>query len=139
MMETGTYLPGQVLQFYALGKRWASDLEFFRIETVFFHHLIDEFLVGLTAPENHGRLAEIAHRLSELEHDEKELAGRLDRHLKQIALISEGIISGDTEELAEMHLVLEHLVDDLVATYREVKKRLFSLVAEIRRMESTHH
>lgn len=46
-METLNALLARSLQYYVLAEHWASDLEFFKIESVFFDKLIKEYFIPI--------------------------------------------------------------------------------------------
>lgn len=127
-METSIELSGRAQQFYALSRRWESDLEFFKIETAFFHRLLDDYFVRLFDPVYFQNLKQTGAKLSELEKDENELRKQLSRHLKQFELITENVIPEDIDNLAEAQTSIETLVGKLVSDYRGTKKELFDLV-----------
>lgn len=48
-METAPSLSSRSLQYYVMARHWASELEFFKVETAFFHRLLDDYIVYLTS------------------------------------------------------------------------------------------
>lgn len=126
--------PG-LLQYHVLSKKWESDLEFFSIETAFFHRLLDDYFTRLSVPKYSARLKAIGRRLYELEQEESELAAMLDGHLKHLQLIVENTIAREDESLADMHATLEQMFSKFFGDYRDLKKQLFALAAEEKKNE----
>jgi hypothetical protein len=46
-MESTTTMSVRSLQYYVIARRWASDLDFFKIEAAFLHHLMDDYFIPL--------------------------------------------------------------------------------------------
>jgi len=130
-MEHGIDLSARAVQCYTLSRQWKSDLEFFRIETAFFHRLLDDYFVRLLAPPYIEQLKQTGKDLYKLEKDENRLIKLVDDQLTQLDLISEVVIPEDREILIEKHLQLEQLMASLISEYKEVKKQLFELVEKI--------
>jgi hypothetical protein len=127
-METAVNLSPRSLQYYIVSRHWGSDLEFFKIETAFFHRLLDDYFVRLLSPEYFENLKKTSSKLFQLEKDENEVRRQLNDHLKQLELTAENIIPEDLEELSAAHSRLESSVIRFINEYREVKKDLFDLV-----------
>jgi len=66
-MEPAINMSARSLQYYVIGKHWASDLEFFRIETAFLHRLLDNYLTGPLDKINVTQLSTTGIKLYQLE------------------------------------------------------------------------
>jgi len=127
-METATSLSSRALQYYVMARHWASDLEFFKTETKFFHRLLDDYIVYLSSANYEEKLKIIGKKLQKLEEDEKLTNELLTKQLKHLELMAEDIIPEDAESLAAMQIKLETLTTNLMREYRNTKKQLFLLV-----------
>lgn len=131
-METSNALSARSLQYYAITRQWASDLEFFRIETAFLHRLMDDYFIRLNAGHP-DELRQIREALSELEKDKSRADQLLHEQLRELELMAEDVIPEDTEQLVGKQINLENLIAGIVKEYRNVKRKLFSQVEQVMR------
>jgi hypothetical protein len=127
-MQSPAAMSTLTVQYYTTARHWASDLEFFRIETAFLHRLMDGYFVRLN---NDGHLKEListGKKLLELEKDEKLLNRMLDEQLTHLELVAEDIIPEGVEDLEDKQAQLQKMVGNLVHEYWHVKKEMFLLV-----------
>jgi len=130
-METIANMSARSLQYYVIGKHWASDLEFFRIETAFLHRLVDDYFVRLLDEINVTQLSNAGMKLYQLEKDEARVSHMLSAQLKQLELMAEDKIPENTEELAGSQMRLENLVTTVMLEYQSVKKEIFELTESV--------
>ncbi|MEO6520839.1 MAG: hypothetical protein ABIN91_04115 [Mucilaginibacter sp.] len=124
-MDTAISLSTRSLQFFVLGRRWQSDLEFFKLETNFLQRLIREYTLDL--PDS--ALLKIAGRnLIKLKEDSRQTDVILDEQLKQLELMAEDIIPENTAEISVVQVQLEYLMVNLTKEYRAVKREIFKLI-----------
>jgi hypothetical protein len=119
------------LQYYVIAKRWASDLEFFKIETAFLHRLMEEYIIGLTDPAYIEKLKQAAKKLLKLERDEYRTEALLNDHFNHVEFMAEDVIPENPEDLTVNQVQLEYLITNLIFEFREVKKELFVLVENV--------
>jgi hypothetical protein len=127
-MESAGHISSRSLQYYVIGRHWASDLEFFRIETAFLHRLLEDHFIPLCNQAHISELTRVGMKLYHLEKEESQVSKLLSDQLKQLELMAEDIIPEDVEELAESQVNLEGWVANLMNDYRETKKEIFALV-----------
>jgi SMC interacting uncharacterized protein involved in chromosome segregation len=127
-METATTLSSRSLQYYVIARHWASDLEFFKTETAFFHRLLDDYIVYLSSVNYAGKLKIVGEKLLKLEEEERQTDKLLTDQIKHLELMAEDVIPEDAESLATQQIQLEHLTTNLMREYRNIKKQLFVLV-----------
>lgn len=130
-MEKLTIMSARSLQYYVIAKRWASDLEFYKVETAFLQHLLDEYFTRLCQPDMLNELKEVGKELTALEDDEQQAEVQLTKQIKQLELVAEEVVHEDTEELATAQVQLEYTIMNLNRQYREVKQKLFALVENV--------
>ncbi|MDR3697410.1 hypothetical protein [Mucilaginibacter sp.] len=128
-MESAANISSRSLQYYVIDRHWASDLEFFRIETAFLHRLLEDHFIPLC---NQAHIAELTHsgmKLYSLEKEENVVNKLLQDQLKYLELIAGDIIPEDVDDLAANQINLEGMVANLMNDFRETKKDIFRLVA----------
>jgi hypothetical protein len=130
-METVINMSARSLQYYVIGKHWASDLEFFRIETAFLHRLIDNYFARLLTETDVKNLSATGMKLYQLEKHEAKVNNMLQEQLKQLELMAEDIIPEDAEGLAVTQVELENMVRTVMHEYQGVKKEIFGLVERV--------
>jgi 3-hydroxyacyl-CoA dehydrogenase len=130
-METVINMSARSLQYYVIGKHWASDLEFFRIETAFLHRLMDDYFARLLDETDVKQLSNTGMKLYQLEKDEARVSHMLSAQLKQLELMAEDSIPENTEELAGTQVHLENLVTTAMFEYRAVKNEIFELIEQV--------
>lgn len=129
-METSKALSARSLQYYVIARQWASDLEFFTIETAFFNRLLNDYFVRLSDAAHVLKLRETGKALLKLEEDKTKASRLLDDQLKELELMAEDIIPEDTEQLAGKQIELENMLHDITLEFRSVKQQLFALVEQ---------
>lgn len=129
-METQTTLSARSLQYYAVTRKWASDIEFFQFETAFLENLLNDLnnKAGKVFSEEY-KIAQI--NSLKLLKDHVRAAKLINEQLTELGLMAEDIISEDTERLKGNQIALEYLMADITKEYREVKKRIFRLVEKV--------
>lgn len=130
-METLKSTSARSLQYYAICKRWTSDLEFFRIETAFLHRLIEEHFVRLLEEADVISLSATGMKLYQLEKHENKLNKMLEAQLKCLELMAEDIIPDDSESLSGTQIQLENLMFTVMHEYQAVKKEIFGFMEKM--------
>jgi hypothetical protein len=124
-METLNALSARSLQYYVLAEHWASDLEFFKIETAFFDMLINDHVIRITEVSEIEKLYQLIKKIRGLKEDELDTGKILAEQLKQLELMTEDFIPENVDDIQGKQVQLEYLVTNLTREYREVKKELF--------------
>lgn len=130
-MLTAHNLSSRSLQYYAIARKWVSDLEFFRIETTFLHRLLEDHYLRLSAPAYIEKLGDIATQLIELDINNQRAETMVQQQLKYLELMAEDIIPESADELTGTQIQLEQLVASITAGFRATKKQLFDAVTVI--------
>ncbi len=130
-MGTITSMSARSLQYYVIDRRWASDIEFFKIETAFLHRLLDDYFVRLCNPVHIDQLKYVGKNLLKLEKEECQADLLITEQLKNVELMTEDIIPENADELTVNQVKLEYLMTNLIREYREVKQELFALVESV--------
>ncbi len=125
-MNTTASLSSRSVQFYAITQKWASDLSFFRIETAFFHRLLDQQFTGRSfASHPPANLNGITAKLNSLDNELQNAERLLDLQLREIELMAEDVLPEDPEWLAGGQVKLEFLMADITRRFRDIKKEIF--------------
>jgi hypothetical protein len=124
-METLNALSARSLQYYVLAEHWASDLEFFKIETAFFDKLINDHFIRITEVSEIEKLYQLIKKIRGLKEDELATGKILAEQLKQLELMTEDFIPENVDDIRGKQVQLEYLVTNLTREYRKVKKELF--------------
>lgn len=127
MNNTNSTSPAYI-QYHAIAKHWASDIDFFKIEMVFLHHLLDDHFILLSGPEYIDELKAIGKKFLLLEQDKYSADTDLIDYIKVLEGQTENLVDGHGELLAIKQKQMEHTMLHLTSTYRILKQELFSLV-----------
>jgi CRISPR/Cas system CMR subunit Cmr4 (Cas7 group RAMP superfamily) len=135
-MKAPANLSSKSLQYYAEAKHWTSDLEFFKLETSFFHRLLDDYFIRLTSPYFIEKLKAIESKLLKFEEERHQADKMLTEQLMHIELMVEDTMPEALERIENKQSKLEDLMTTLIKDYRETKKELFDIVEKVMKDES---
>ncbi|SMC94979.1 hypothetical protein [Pedobacter nyackensis] len=135
-MKTPANLSSKSLQYYVEAKHWTSDLEFFKVETSFFHRLLDDYFIRLTSPYFIEKLKAIEAKLLKFEEERHQTDKVLTEQLTKVELMAEDIMPEDLEGIENKQSKLQDLMTTLIKDYRETKKELFDIVEKVMKDES---
>jgi hypothetical protein len=125
-METKASLSSRSIQFHIVAIKWASDLNFFKIETAFFHRLLEDYFKE--SPATLTQVGTDAEKLRVLDAEIHKAEIKLGLQVRWIELMAEDLIPEDTGAIAAEQVRLEKLMADLTLHFRELKMHLFGLV-----------
>jgi hypothetical protein len=120
----------ELLRDHKTANHWAADNIFFRIETIFLHHLLDNHIADCSEKEHLKKLRQVKMDLRQLEAHEKHVDGILQLQLKHLAEMLDGDRINANIYLPSTHLQLEKLMDGLTLEYRAFKQVLYALLNE---------
>jgi len=126
-MEPAINMSARSLQYYVIGTHWASDLEFFRIETAFLHRLLDNYLTGPLDKINVTQLSTTGIKLYQLERYEARVSQMLNTQLRQLELTADDIPE-NTVVLAATQMRLENLVTTMMFEFQSIKKAILEII-----------
>ena len=130
-METITSLSARSLQYYAIAKKWSSDLEFYKCETKFLRSLLDDCFFNTKSIADRTEIAEINNELLELDVDKNQLETSLTEQLKELELMADDVVPEDANQVAGKQIRLEYMVGSLFTEYKDLKRQIFSLVQKL--------
>ncbi|TFF35396.1 hypothetical protein [Mucilaginibacter psychrotolerans] len=137
-MGTFNAMSARSLQYYLMAKHWASDLEFFKVETSFFKHLIDRYFTKVAEFSGVENLRKIMQKIQCLQDDELLLREALAKQIRQLELMADDFVPENIDRLKGKQIELEGLIANLLEEFRQVKKELFTLIETVMR-EDEHH
>jgi len=135
-MKAPANLSSKSLQYYVDAKHWTSDLEFFKIETAFFHRLLDDYFIRLTSPYFIEKLKGIEAKLLKFEEVRHQTDKLLTEQIMHVELTAEDALPEDLERIENKQMKLGELMTTLIKDYRETKKELFDIVEKVMKDES---
>jgi hypothetical protein len=135
-METLNAMSARSLQYYLVAKHWASDLEFFKVETSFFKSLIDRYFTKVAEFSGIENLRKIMQKIQCLQDDELLLHESLAKQTRQLELMAEDFVPENIDKLKGKQIELECLIANLLVEFRQVKKELFALIETVMREDA---
>lgn len=130
-METLNARSARSLQYYVMAEHWASDLEFFKIESVFFDKLIKEYFIPIGETSGIEELRDLLNKISRLKEHEQATCKMLTEQSQQLELMAEDIIPENIDSIQGKQVQLEYLITNLTREFRAVKKDLFLAIEHV--------
>jgi septal ring factor EnvC (AmiA/AmiB activator) len=131
VMETITSLSSRSLQYYAIARKWSSDVEFYKHEVKFLRSLLDDSFFNTKSAADRTKIAEFNNELMELDVEKSQLERLLEEQLKELELMAEDVIPEDANHIACKQIRLEYMVNDLFSDYKQLKREIFALVERV--------
>ena len=82
-------------ELYVLTEHWKSDLEFYKDDLRFLHHLIEKYFMWITKPENLDMVKELKVGLFDLKNKCQDLLDKVQRHRTQLGQMVEDFNKAD--------------------------------------------
>ncbi|WP_282068995.1 hypothetical protein [Olleya namhaensis] len=114
-------------QLYVLTEHWKSDIEFYKQDLKFLHHLIDKYFLYLTKKENIDVILEVEVSLLEVEKQCSILLQRIDKHLHHLSALVEDPFTYVSDKFREEHEQLEDDLSQFLKDFRKNRKEVFSI------------
>lgn len=134
--ETNALKDGPWDELYVLTEHWVSDLEFYREDLRFLHHLIDKYFMWITKSENIGLVKEIKKELLEMNTRNRDLLDKVKKHLMQLGRLVENPNHQDAGIIITEHEHLEEEMSDFVRLFRKNRKEAFKITEYV--IDSEH-
>jgi len=116
---------------HAMARHWASDIDFYKIEMRFLHHLLHDYFIRLSAPEYIDELKDLGRKLLQLEKDKYSADIHLIEYLKHLEGQTEDLLPEHVELLTVSHEQIEDEMLHLTKTYRALKQQLFLQIQQV--------
>ena len=114
-------------ELYILAENWQSDLEFYRDDLRFLHHLVDKYFIWITKSENLELVRELMLQVQQLERKCKELIEQVMAHKSDLSKFSKGPTSKTMEESAEEHQAIHSEIATFVKNFRSNRTEVFRI------------
>jgi len=114
-------------ELYVLTQHWKSDLEFYRDDLRFLHHLIDKYFMWLTKTENLELVKELKKGLSDLKIQNVDLMAKVGKHTIQLGNLIENIKKTHAGIVKTEHEHLEEELAAFVKSFRKNRKEVFKI------------
>ncbi len=118
---------GPWTELYALMEHWKSDLEFYRDDLRFLHHLIDKYFVWIAKSENLETVRELKSGLLQLKMRVRDLLEKVCRHKAKLAQMAEDPNKIDAAIIRTEHEHLEEEMVQFVRLFRANRKKVFAI------------
>ncbi len=114
-------------ELYVLNEHWKSDIEFYRDDLRFLHHLIEKYIIWITKQENLEMVKKLKTGLYDMNTKSKDLLEKVSKHGMQLGYLVEdsskvdaGIIKTELEHLEEE-------ISQFVKSFRENRREVFRI------------
>ena len=118
-------------ELYIIAEHWQSDLEFYRDDLRFLHHLVDKYFIWITKSENLELVRELMFQLVNLEKDCKDLISKVQDHRSELSKFSREMEHKSMEEVAEYHGQLHTKISEFVKGFRQNRTEVFRITEYI--------
>ncbi len=118
-------------ELYMLTEHWKSDLEFYRDDLRFLHHLIDKYFIWITKRENLDMVKALKSGLFDMNTKCKDLLEKVNKHRIHLGYSVENSNKADAGVVKTEH---EHLEEEIVAfvkSFRENRKEVFAITEHV--------
>ena len=117
-------------------KEWLSQLEFLKVEHLFFEDLIKSYTLQLIKPEKFAHNKEIIDAINRSQKRNNLLIEAIKVHENELQIMVDGI-NQDKEEAIyrKEHKALLTKISDFLMYYRSLKTQLFDIVKKIKKEE----
>lgn len=124
---------------YVLTQHWKSDLEFYKDDLRFLHHLIDKYFIWITKEENLEIVKKIRKNLFEAGKRSKDLLDKVSKHLVQIGYLVESSKEANARVFKMEHEHLEDEIVDFIKSFRQNRKEAFAITEYVIDSEELPH
>ena len=118
-------------ELYVLTEHWRSDLEFYKDDMRFLHHLVDKYFIWITKSENLEMVKEIMLQILSLEKQCQELTDAVKEHMHNLAQFADESNDQKISNISDQHIVLETSIYNFVKDFRANRKEVFRITEYI--------
>lgn len=118
-------------ELYILTDHWKSDLDFYKDDLRFLHHLIDKYIIWITKDDNLNLVKDIEKNLFEIKKKSVDLRKELSTHQGNLGLMVENPVQSSNPQFLKDHEVLEEKVSNFVKLFRSNRKEVFKITEYI--------
>jgi len=118
-------------ELYILTDHWKSDLNFYKDDLRFLHHLIDKYIIWITKDDNLNMVNDIKKNLFEIRKKSMDLMKEVTTHLGNLGLMVENPVQSSNPQFIEDHEALEDKISKFVKLFRSNRKEVFNITEYI--------
>lgn len=118
-------------ELYILTDHWKSDLDFYKDDLRFLHHLIDKYFIWITKDDNLKMVKDIEKNLFEIKKKSVDLMEELIIHQGNLGLMVENPVQSSNPQFLKDHEILEEKVANFVKLFRSNRKEVFNITEYI--------
>ncbi|MGB5239000.1 MAG: hypothetical protein WBM43_12990 [Flavobacteriaceae bacterium] len=118
-------------ELYVLSEHWQSDLEFYKDDLRFLHHLVDKYMIWITKSENLEMVREIMLSVFELQKRCTELISEVATHKHNLASLEKDATEELWEKVKTGHGEMEMAIYNFVKEFRANRKEVFRITEYI--------
>ncbi|MDB4270594.1 hypothetical protein N9896_00730 [bacterium] len=118
-------------ELYILTDHWKSDLNFYKDDLRFLHHLIDKYIIWITKDDNLNMVNDIKKNLFEIRKKSMDLMKEVTTHLGNLGLMVENPVQSSNPQFIEDHEALEDKISKFVKLFRTNRKEVFNITEYI--------
>jgi len=118
-------------QLYILTEHWKSDLQFYKDDLRFLHHLIDKYFIWLTHKEHLDEMRDLVSGLSEISKNCDKLIEKTSLHQTHLAELIDAPFKYDSHKFRTEHEELENEIASFIKKFRKIKKETFAVSEQV--------
>ncbi len=118
-------------QLYILTEHWISDLQFYKVDLRFLHHLIDKYFIWLVQKETLDEMRNLASNLFNTVETCDTLLEKTAKHLSHLAELIDDPFKYDSHKFRTEHEELENEIAAFIKKFREIKKETFGVSEKV--------
>lgn len=126
-------------QLYILANHWKSDLEFYKEDLGFLHHLVEKYVIWITLSENLALVKSIESNQQGLKEQAEALLLRVSEHQKQLGQEVARKNRKASPSIMQEHEALEQALAMFVKQFRKNREETFKISEYIIDSESLAH
>lgn len=123
-------------EMHEMSSQWFSELMFIKDEQLFLNDLIKTYTIKLTNKEVFEQSKDLVSALLNAEKDLVSLLKKVQLHSNQLKIMVDDVDQIKMEKAYnQTHIELISAVSDYGSEYRSIKKKLFTLVSKVMKMD----
>ena len=118
-------------ELYILTDHWKSDLNFYKDDLRFLHHLIEKYIIWITKDDNLNLVKNIQKNLFEIRNEGIDLMKEVISHQSNLGLMVENPVQSSNPQFVKDHEALEDKISKYVKSFRSNRKEVFKITEYI--------
>jgi len=121
-------IPAVLQEYTLMGGQWASDLEFYKIESAFLRELLENHFMELCQKKYIDELKQFGFLLMQLDQQEIDCNRLISIQLAKLRLLTKYSLLDNEAELSKTQVEIARIMLNMTYDYRKVKKDIFRLL-----------